>query len=102
VVGVLDFGKLIFEGTPTVVQDSDIAGAACLGGDVEVRVVRLDVGHVRAAYGDIVSLREVSVTIPSGSVVALLSPNGAGKSTLLKVVSGLVKQQAGTVSIHRQ
>ena len=71
VVGVLDFGKLIFEGTPTAVQDSDIAGAACLGGDVEVRVVRRDVGHVSAAYGDIVSLREVILTVPSGSFRAI-------------------------------
>jgi branched-chain amino acid transport system ATP-binding protein len=50
---------------------------------------------VRAGYGDTTVLRDVSLVVPPSSVVALLGPNGAGKTTLLRVVSGLLRAQAG-------
>jgi branched-chain amino acid transport system ATP-binding protein len=59
--------------------------------------VRLDLAGVTAGYGDLTALREVNLTVPTGSVVALLGPNGAGKSTLLSVTSGLVRPRSGTV-----
>ena len=55
--------------------------------------------HVTAGYGDVAVLRDVSIAVPSGSVVALLGPNGAGKSTLLRVASGLLAPTAGTVTL---
>ncbi len=42
---------------------------------------------------------DLSVTVPSGSVLALLGPNGAGKSTLVHVVAGLVRPDDGTVRV---
>ncbi|MBY6368173.1 sulfate/molybdate ABC transporter ATP-binding protein [Rhodococcoides corynebacterioides] len=42
---------------------------------------------------------DVSITAPSGSVLALLGPNGAGKSTVLAVVAGLVRPDDGTVRV---
>jgi ATP-binding cassette, subfamily B, bacterial len=42
-------------------------------------------------------LREVSMEIAPGEVVALLGPNGAGKSTILNLIAGLYKPQQGTV-----
>jgi branched-chain amino acid transport system ATP-binding protein len=59
--------------------------------------VRLEVDQVTAAYGDAVALRDVSLVVPSGSVVALLGPNGAGKTTLLSVASGLLRPRRGRV-----
>lgn len=53
--------------------------------------------HVTAGYADTTVLRDVSVAVPSGRVVALLGPNGAGKTTLLKVASGLLKPSTGEV-----
>jgi branched-chain amino acid transport system ATP-binding protein len=61
--------------------------------------VRLELHNVTAAYGETVALRNVSLTVPSGRVVALLGPNGAGKTTLLKIASGLLKPSAGSVSL---
>jgi branched-chain amino acid transport system ATP-binding protein len=55
--------------------------------------VRLDVG-----YGDTMVLRDVSLTVPAASVVALLGANGAGKTTLLRAVSGLLRPRAGRVT----
>jgi len=49
------------------------------------------------AYGDTMVLRNVALTVPAGSVVALLGANGAGKTTLLRAVSGLLRPRAGRV-----
>ncbi|MGE0304239.1 MAG: ABC transporter ATP-binding protein [Acidimicrobiia bacterium] len=58
-------------------------------------VLQLD--GVTAGYGDATVLRDVSLAVHAGEVVALLGPNGAGKTTTLLAVSGLVKVTAGTV-----
>jgi branched-chain amino acid transport system ATP-binding protein len=55
---------------------------------------------VRAGYGsgpDI--LNGISMTVESGTLCCVIGPNGAGKSTILKVVSGLLKPRAGTVTL---
>jgi branched-chain amino acid transport system ATP-binding protein len=64
--------------------------------------VRLDLDHLTAGYGDTVALRDVSLTVPSGKVVALLGPNGAGKTTLLAAASGLLRPRAGRVLLDRR
>lgn len=55
--------------------------------------------RIVAGYGDTPVLRNVSLTVPSGSVVALLGPNGAGKTTLLRVASGLLPTTAGDIRL---
>jgi len=47
-------------------------------------------------------LRDVSLTIRQGDVIALLGPNGAGKTTLVKHAIGLLKPQEGTVYVEGQ
>jgi branched-chain amino acid transport system ATP-binding protein len=59
----------------------------------------LELSGVTAGYGDFVVLRDVDLTAPAGSVVALIGPNGAGKSTLLRVASGLLPPMRGRVVI---
>jgi branched-chain amino acid transport system ATP-binding protein len=54
---------------------------------------------IEAGYGDTTVLRDVTLTVPGGSVVALLGPNGAGKTTLLRVASGLLRPTAGRLLI---
>ncbi|MCK9249123.1 MAG: TOBE-like domain-containing protein [Solirubrobacteraceae bacterium] len=53
-------------------------------------------------YGDYHALRDVDLTIPGGSLTALLGPSGSGKSTLLRAVAGLEVPDAGTVLIGGQ
>jgi branched-chain amino acid transport system ATP-binding protein len=57
----------------------------------------LELRGIRAAYDEHVVLRDVSLTVRPGSVVAVLGPNGAGKTTLLRVASGLLRPAAGAV-----
>jgi branched-chain amino acid transport system ATP-binding protein len=44
-------------------------------------------------------LRDVSITVPDGSVVAVIGANGAGKTSLLRVASGLMAPQAGWIRL---
>ena len=53
--------------------------------------------HIVAGYGDAPVLRDVSLIVPDGAVVALLGPNGAGKSTTLRVASGLLQPTSGRI-----
>jgi branched-chain amino acid transport system ATP-binding protein len=57
----------------------------------------LELRGVHAAYGTIEVLHGVDLTVPRGSVVALLGPNGGGKSTTLKVVAGLLAATDGDI-----
>lgn len=58
----------------------------------------LDVVHVRAGYGAVEALHDVTLRFPLGSVVALLGRNGAGKSSLLRVVAGTLDVGSGRVT----
>ncbi len=59
----------------------------------------LSVRDVHKAYGDITALRGASLDVAAGSIVSLLGRNGAGKSTLLSIIAGLVKADAGSVTV---
>ncbi len=60
----------------------------------------LELRGVTAGYGATIVLRDVSVTVAAGSVVALLGPNGAGKTTTMRVASGLLPARSGQVLLH--
>lgn len=47
-------------------------------------------------------LENLSMAVSAGKVVAITGKNGAGKSTLCKIITGLLKETSGSVSIHRQ
>jgi branched-chain amino acid transport system ATP-binding protein len=57
----------------------------------------LGVRGVTVAFGGVLALREVSLTLPPGRIVGLIGPNGAGKSTLLNCLSGITRPSAGRV-----
>ena len=57
----------------------------------------LELDRVSKRYGGLDALRDVSLAIEPGTLVAILGPNGAGKTTLFDVVSGLVRPTAGAV-----
>ncbi len=50
-------------------------------------------------YGGNWALRDCSLAIPAGHVVALVGPNGAGKSTLLNLAAGLTAPSAGKITV---
>jgi len=58
----------------------------------------LEVRGIETYYGNIPALREVSIDVPEGGVVAILGANGAGKTTLMKTIAGVLRPRSGTVS----
>jgi sulfate transport system ATP-binding protein len=62
----------------------------------------IEARNIDKRFGDFVALDNVSVDIPSGSLVALLGPSGGGKSTLLRVIAGLETPDSGVVTINGQ
>jgi branched-chain amino acid transport system ATP-binding protein len=57
----------------------------------------LELERVRAGYGRVQILHDLSVSVPAGRVVALLGPNGAGKTTTLRCIAGLLPLVAGRI-----
>ena len=58
----------------------------------------LVVSGLTVAYGAVVAIRDVSVSVDEGEIVVALGPNGAGKTTLLRTIAGALKPQHGSVS----
>jgi len=62
--------------------------------------VSIEISHVSKRFGDFVALDDVSVSIPTGQLTALLGPSGGGKSTLLRIIAGLERAEEGRVEIE--
>jgi branched-chain amino acid transport system ATP-binding protein len=57
----------------------------------------LELQGIIGGYDNSIVLRDVSISVPDGAVVALLGPNGAGKSTTLRMASGLLRPKEGRI-----
>lgn len=60
----------------------------------------LEVQSVNAAYGDLPALRDTSLSVSQGEIVALIGPNGAGKTTLLRTIVGLHRPTSGSILLE--
>jgi sulfate transport system ATP-binding protein len=60
----------------------------------------VEITGVSKTFGDHVALRDVSLSVPKGSLTALLGPSGSGKSTLLRIIAGLEIPNEGRVWIE--
>ena len=59
----------------------------------------IEVDGLRKRYGSIEALRGVDLRAPTGSVLGLLGPNGAGKTTAVRILTTLLKPDAGTARV---
>ena len=57
----------------------------------------LTVAGLTAGYGSTTVLRDVSLAVPAGGIIALLGRNGVGKTTLLRTIAGFIAPMAGQV-----
>ncbi|HEV2282137.1 MAG TPA: ABC transporter ATP-binding protein [bacterium] len=55
--------------------------------------------RVTAGYGPVPVIRDVSLSVATGEIVAVIGPNGAGKSTLLKALVGILRVSGGSVRL---
>ena len=59
----------------------------------------LEVTGLNVRYGSVEALRDVSIKVERGRLVAILGANGAGKSTLLRAISGIAGAASGSIAL---
>ncbi|HEY0830181.1 MAG TPA: ATP-binding cassette domain-containing protein, partial [Candidatus Dormibacteraeota bacterium] len=110
-VYVLDFGKMLAHGRPAAIRNDPKVVAAYLGeeskkpaGDVVTLATArkdepplLEVSGLAAGYGGLEVIRDVTLSVRAGEVVACIGANGAGKTTTLRAISGMIHPRAGHV-----
>jgi branched-chain amino acid transport system ATP-binding protein len=57
----------------------------------------LKVDNLSKSFGGIMAVRDVSISIPEGSLSSIIGPNGAGKTTLFNLLTGIYKPDKGTI-----
>lgn len=62
----------------------------------------LKMNNVSARMGKVQVLRDISVTLPAGSIAAVVGRNGAGKTTLLRAIMGALRLEGGNIAFDGQ
>ena len=62
----------------------------------------IEIRNISKRFGDFQALRDVSLDIASGELIALLGPSGCGKTTLLRIIAGLETPDAGSIAFAGQ
>src|SRR5687768_9335667 len=60
----------------------------------------LDIAHLSKSYDGAVVLRNVSLSVHTGQIMALLGPSGCGKTTTLRLIAGFEWPDGGTIAIN--
>jgi len=84
----------------TVIEIKDLSKRFVIRKDKSLKERLLNAQRSKLHRDDFWALRDVNMTIDSGSTIGLIGPNGSGKSTLLKMIGGILQPTSGTVSLR--
>src|SRR5437879_4854085 len=59
----------------------------------------IELSGVARAFGRVVAISDLTMTVPRGTVSVLLGPNGAGKTTAVRLITGALRPQRGAVRV---
>ncbi|MDP2948115.1 MAG: ABC transporter ATP-binding protein [Chloroflexota bacterium] len=59
----------------------------------------LEIRDLTVAYGDLVALRQVSLSLSEGEMLGVVGPNGSGKSTLIRAITRVVRPRSGAIRL---
>jgi ABC-2 type transport system ATP-binding protein len=62
----------------------------------------LAIEHLTKKFGKFNAVDDISLTVSRGEIFGFLGPNGAGKTTTIKMITGLLKPDAGQISIRNR
>ena len=65
-----------------------------------MKSIFLQTEQIEKRFGGVVALKDGSIEIRCGEVLALVGSNGSGKSTLTKIITGVLSQDSGTITYH--
>lgn len=60
----------------------------------------LEVSDLHKTFGSTVAVDHISLQVPTGSIFGIVGPNGAGKTTTLSMITGLLRPDSGTITVH--
>jgi branched-chain amino acid transport system ATP-binding protein len=58
----------------------------------------LNIQNIDVYYGDVQVIKDISLNVKNGELVAVIGGNGAGKTTMIKTISGILKPRHGTIT----
>jgi branched-chain amino acid transport system ATP-binding protein len=61
----------------------------------------LSIENLEVSYGDVRALDGVSLQVAEGAIVAIVGANGAGKTTLIRTIAGMLRPQAGHITLRK-
>jgi ABC-2 type transport system ATP-binding protein len=59
----------------------------------------VEINHLRKEYGDLVAVKNLSLTLNEGEIFGFIGPNGAGKTTTIKILATLLDPSAGSAKV---
>jgi ABC-2 type transport system ATP-binding protein len=62
----------------------------------------LTIEHITKKFGNFKAVDDISLNVSKGEIFGFLGPNGAGKTTTIKMIAGLLKPDAGQISINNR